>query len=194
MPAAGRCFAPGIAAHELGHTFSLVHDYRDDTYLMGLGTQSRLSYCAAEWLSVHPFFTDKIRFNQNTTIEIRSQHNGRFRFQIMDPDGIHQAQFLIPAAAGDRSPVGTKLHGCQALNGKTSSTVTFVVNGFSPVPDATVTLQVIDSHGNISERRFPIQTVEDNNPTIVSIMPTSVEIPPINNRLVSNYISPMVSP
>ena len=184
MPASGRCFAPGIAAHELGHTFSLVHDYRDDTYLMGLGTQSRLSYCAAEWLSVHPFFTDKIRFNQNTTIEIRSQQRGRFQFQIMDPDGIHQAQFLIPATAGDPSQVGTKLHDCEALNGKTSSTVTFVVNGFSPASDATVTLQVIDSHGNISERRFPIQTVEDSNPTIVSIMPTSVELPPINSRLV----------
>ena len=184
MPASGRCFAPGIAAHELGHTFSLVHDYRDDTYLMGLGTQSRLSYCAAEWLSVHPFFTDKIRFNQNTTLEIRSQQRGRFQFQIMDPDGIHQAQFLIPATAGDPSPVGTKLHDCEALNGKTSSTVTFIVNGFSPASDATVTLQVIDSHGNISERRFPIQTVEDSNPTIVSIMPTSVEIPLINNRLV----------
>ena len=184
MPASGRCFTPGIAAHELGHTFSLVHDYRDDAYLMGLGTQSRVSYCAAEWLSVHPFFTDKIRFNQNTTIEIRSQYGGRFQFQIMDPDGIHQAQFLIPAIAGDPSPFGTKLHGCQVLNGSTNSTVTFVVNGFSPALDDTVTLQVIDVHGNISERRFPIQTVEDSNPTIVSIMPTSVEIPPINNQLV----------
>ena len=184
MPASGSCFAPGIAAHELGHTFSLVHDYRDDAYLMGLSTQSQLSNCAAEWLSVHPFFTDKIRFNQNTTIEIRSQHSGRFQFEIMDPDGIHQAQFLIPATAADPSPVGTKLHGCESLSGKTNSIVTFVVNGFSPASEDTVTLQVMDVHGNISERRFPTQTVEDNTPTIVSIMPTSVEIPPINNRLI----------
>ena len=182
MPASGRCFTPGIVGHELGHTFSLVHDYRDDTYLMGLGTQSRLSYCAAEWLSVHPFFTDKIRFNQNTTVEIRSQQDGRFQFQIMDPDGIHQAQFLIPA--GDPSPVGTKLHGCESFNGKTNSTVTFVVNGFSPASDDTVTLQVMDIHGNISERRFPIQTVEDSNPTIVSIMPASMEAPLIGEQLV----------
>ena len=184
MPASGRCFTPGIAAHELGHTFSLVHDYRDDTYLMGLGTQSRLSYCAAEWLSVHPFFTDKIRFNQNTTIEIRSQQNGRFQFQIVDPDGIHQAQFLIPATTDDPSPVGTKLHDCQLLNGNTNSTVTFVVNGFSPASNDTVTLQVMDNHGNISESRFPIQTVEASNPTIVSVMPTSVEAPPIGEQLV----------
>lgn len=184
MPASGRCFTPGIAAHELGHTFSLVHDYRDDTYLMGLSTQSRLSYCAAEWLSVHPFFTDKIRFNQNTTIEIRSQHDGRFQFQIMDPDGIHQAQFLIPATTRDPSPVGTKLHDCQLLNGNTNSTVTFVVNRFSPASNDTVTLQVMDSHGNISERRFPIQTVADSNPTIVSVMPASVEAPPIGEQLV----------
>ena len=150
---------------------------------MGLGTQSRLSYCAAEWLSVHTFFTDKIRFNQNTTIEIRSQQGGRFQFQITDPDGIHQVQFLIPATAGDPSPVGTKLHGCESLSGKTNSTVTFVVNGFSPASDDTVTLQVMDIHGNISERRFPIQTVEDSNPTIVSIMPASVEAPLIGEQL-----------
>ena len=184
MPASGRCFAPGIAAHELGHTFSLVHDYRDNAYLMGYGTQSRLSNCAAEWLSVHPFFTDKIRFNQNTTIEIRSQQGGRFQFQIMDPDGIHQAQFLIPATTGDPSPIGTKFHGCELLNGKINSTVTFVVNGFSPASDDTVTLQVMDVHGNISEKRFPIQTVEDSNPTIVSVMPASVEVPSIGEQLV----------
>ena len=184
MPASGECFTPGIAAHELGHTFSLVHDYRDNAYLMGYGTQSRVSYCAAEWLSVHPFFTDKIRFNQNTTIEIRSQHGGRFQFDIMDPDGIHQAQFLIPATVGDPSPVGTKLHDCQSLNGKINSTVTFVVNGFSPASDDTVTLQVMDIYGNISERRFPIQTVEDSNSTIVSVMPSSVEASPIGDQLV----------
>ena len=184
MPASGRCFTPGVAAHELGHTFSLVHDYRDNTYMMGYGTQDRVSYCAAEWLSVHPFFTDKIRFNQNTTIEIRSQLGGQFQFQVTDPDGIHQAQFLIPATAGDPSPVGTKLYACKLLSGKTNSTVSFVVNGFSPAADDTVTLQVMDIHGNISERRFPIQTVEDSNPTIVSVMPASVEVPSIGEQLV----------
>ena len=184
MHASGRYFTPGVAAHELGHTFGLDHDFRDDAYLMGYGTEPRVSYCAAEWLSVHPFFTDKIHFNQNTTIEIRSQHGGRFQFQIMDPDGIHQAQFLIPATVGDLSPGNTQLHDCQSLNGKTNSTVTFVVNSFSPASDDTVTLQVMDVHGNISERRFPIQTVEDNNPTIVSIMPISVEVPQMGEQLV----------
>ncbi len=42
----------------------------------------------------------------------------------------------------------------------------------------------MDNHGNISERRFPIQTVEASNPTIVSVMPASVEAPPIGEQLV----------
>ena len=51
-------------AHELGHTFGLPHDFRDDTYIMSYGYDSdRLSACAAEFLSVHPYF------NPNSPVE-----------------------------------------------------------------------------------------------------------------------------
>ena len=43
IPASGDCFTVGVTAHELGHAFSLEHDFRDDTYLMAYGSQSRLS-------------------------------------------------------------------------------------------------------------------------------------------------------
>ena len=48
-------------AHELGHTFGLWHDFRDDAYIMSYGGDpDRLSACAAEFLSVHPYFNADI--------------------------------------------------------------------------------------------------------------------------------------
>ena len=158
IPAAGGCFNPQTTGHELGHAFGLGHDFRDDTYLMGYGIGSRLSHCAAEWLSVHPFLNANLTgFNRNTTIETRSRRDGRFLFQVTDADGLHQARLLIPTTVGDpnRRP-GTKLHSCKALNGKTSSAVEFVASVLAETSGQEVTLKVIDVHGNITKKSFPI--------------------------------------
>ena len=42
-------------AHELGHAFGLQHDFRNSAYIMAYGVPDRLSACAAELLSAHPF-------------------------------------------------------------------------------------------------------------------------------------------
>ena len=50
-------------AHELGHTFGLGHDFRDNSYIMsyGHGQDVSLSAAAAEFLcSVSPFFNPRI--------------------------------------------------------------------------------------------------------------------------------------
>lgn len=46
-----------VMAHELGHAFGLHHDFRNRVYIMSYGerSQSQLSACHAEFLSVHPF-------------------------------------------------------------------------------------------------------------------------------------------
>ena len=171
IPTQGDCSTPWITAHEIAHTFGLVHDYRDNAYITGLGTQTRLSECAAGWLSVHPFFTGKTEDNENTTIEIRSQYNGHFEFQVSDPDGVHQAQFLIPATFADPSPVGTKLHGCSTFNGKITGVASFHVSGLSD--NEEVKLQVIDVHGNIVERKFRVKTVlfgDVNSDGVVNVL------------------------
>ena len=95
------------------------------------------------------------RFHRNTTIETRSRRDGRFLFQVTDADGLHQAQLLIPTTVGDPSP-GTKLHSCKALNGKTSSAVEFVASELAETSGQEATLQVIDVHGNITKKSFPI--------------------------------------
>ena len=187
IPASGRCFSPITIGHELGHFFGLVHDFRDNDYLMGYGTSLRLSQCAAEWLSVHRYFnTNETLLNENTTISTRSQRGGYFQFQVTDPDGLHQAQLLIPTTVDDPSS-GTKLHSCKTLNGKKSSTVAFVANELAGASGKKITLQVIDVHGNIAKEKFPIQTdsvvKENDDDTTVSISPSFVQSPPIGEQL-----------
>ena len=180
-------FNVGVTAHELGHAFGLEHDFRDNTYLMSYGSQSQLSADAAEWLSVHRFFnTDQTGLNQDPTLEIRSNRASQLQFQVTDADGLHQAQLLVPTTPNDPAP-GAKLHSCKMLDGKTSSTLEFVVSELTGSPE--VTLQVIDAHGNITKQTFPVQTDSivqedtdsDSKPT-VSISPSSVQSPAIGEQ------------
>ena len=176
IPASGVCFSPRIAAHELGHVFGLDHDFRDDAYLMAYGSQKRLSRCAAEWLDVHRFFNNDPTFsNTDATLEMHTSrasgaNTRQLQFELMDPDGLHQAQLLIPTTATDPAP-GTKLHSYQSLNG-TSQNVEFTLTGLTAAPDTQVTLQVIDVRGNITKEQFSVvDSVSNRSPVGIGTIP-----------------------
>ena len=109
IPAQGDCVAGdngvSVTAHELGHSFNLDHDFRDDTYIMSYGSnRNKLSKCAAHALNVNPFFNNRnyIGANANASIEIlttnmypKGHDNWKLRLSVSDPDGIHQIQFSI---------------------------------------------------------------------------------------------------
>ena len=70
------------------------------------GRATELSKCAAEWLSVSSFFNTKTTFHdepgdlQFPSLRTDSQDMINFRFEVADPDGLHQAQLLVPGNLG----------------------------------------------------------------------------------------------
>ena len=167
LPASGGCFDFGTAAHELGHAFGLMHDFRSDAYIMSYGSApDRLSQCAAEWLDVHSAFNSNQPVSTaEATIEmlppsLASPSNSiRLRFKVTDPDGLHQVQLLTPTLSGPAKGF-LELIACKHLNG-TSSTVEFVISktifrygSEVAFQGGEVALQVMDQQGDFSAKRF----------------------------------------
>ena len=167
IPAEGDCFDEDsgvpLTAHELGHACGLEHDFRNDAYIMSYGDNpNRLASCSAEWLDASRFFnTYQTYFNERSIIFEPELYETppdaiRMRFEVMDGDGLHLAQLIIPATAADPSE-GVKLQGCQSLSGQ-SDTVEFIVPNSLSLTE--VTLQVIDVYGNTNRMTYQIEQDE----------------------------------
>ena len=170
IPASGVCFEEnreyrhrlGTPIHELGHAFGLDHDFREGSnsdYVMAYGHQSRLSKCAAEWLSVSRFFNSRqILRNDPAKIQLLSsqthaQDTISLRFEVTDPDGLHQAQLLVADFFEGDGWGAHRLFDCKRLKGETS-----VVESDIRIEELvnSVTLQITDVSGHITWATFPI--------------------------------------
>ena len=131
------------AAHELGHTFNLFHDFRDDTYLMSYGNidEKQLSACAARFLAVSPTFNPQIR-NRNTewsTIKLISPQeyptdaeSVKIQVQVSDPEGLHQVWLMVKTKEPHRAAGGYEIKACRGLNGEKNAMVEFDYDGVIP--------------------------------------------------------------
>ena len=137
-----------LSVHELRHTFGFGHS---NQYITSIG-RLEPSKCTAEFLDVHRFFNatpQSQKFHNNTTIEMLSPSFAappdaiRVRFEVADPDGLHQARLHAPEVGTDGGFLA-----CKRLTG-TRSVVEFVTTVLLP-RTRFVSLQVIDVHGNIS--------------------------------------------
>ena len=182
------CFIVPTVAHELGHAFGLLHDFRNNIKLIPtshiIDDKMLTSFCAAEWLEAHPYFnfsTGQTTSNQNTVIKILSSslasspYEIRLRFEVTDNDGLHQAQLLTEFQLGNYKvpqfpyDTDTGLIACKPLNGK-NATVEFVTPLLTKGSGKIVTLKVMDEHGNFTSRSFPINiTALLHPPEVVSV-------------------------
>ena len=173
IPASGECFEDNrgfqhrlrATIHELGHTFGLEHDFREgfDSDTAVGGKAFSLSKCDAEWLSVSRFFNSKSKFDnapgeiQFLPMQTYNQETISLRFQVTDPDGLHQAQLLVPTILEQAELAGWgpyRLFDCKKLNGKTDTVVSAMRT--EEIVDR-VTLQIMDINGNITWATFPIE-------------------------------------
>ena len=194
IPASGDCFNLRTAAHELGHVFGLQHDFRSDTYIMSFGRNpNRLSECAAEWLDAHRYFNtgqSQTHFDTLTTIRMlpplaSPPYSIRFRFEVTDPDGIHQAQLLTPATIRKQDQGQLKFLSCKRLNGETDTIAIELITNQLTVNSRQVTLSVIDAYGNITSQMYPID--------ITTILPTEPASIPNKNQVI-NILEPVPPP
>ena len=123
------------------------------------------SFCAAEWLDVHPYFnTNQAFFNENTMVQMlpplaSPPHAIRLRFEVTDFDGLHQAQLHYNFG----------MIACQSINGQ-SNTVEFVTTKLIADPVTDLQLRVVDKYGNYIQRNFPIDVTSALPlPEVVSI-------------------------
>ena len=126
--------------HELGHAFDLQHDWRDGDYIMSYGANGgrwdRLSACAAEFLSMHPYFNPDVPIEEGLSpiIELISPNvyptgstSVSIQLKASDPDGLHQVLLFH-----NDVDEGTALKACLRLNGETEAVVQFDYDGVIP--------------------------------------------------------------
>ena len=172
MPASGVCFTVAIAARQLGYTFGIRHDRLRDPNRVLSSYHSDLmvtSFCAAEWLNVHPYFNAGENVsNANTQIQMLSSvvspsNSIRIRFQIDDADGLHQAQVELNG----------NIIACQKLKGQSNTYEFEWIPTLYGISD-NLTLRVIDVHGNFTNRNYPLDIAALPPPEVVSIPDTNL--------------------
>ena len=155
-----------LIPHELGHAFGLQHYFFNSANIMSYGSvredlsSKQLSLCNAQWLNVHPYFnSDKvITRNLNTSIhplsagyDVKPPHAFRLRFELYDPDGLHQAQLIASKSAALNASSEPEFIDCQAFRG-VSGHAEFATTRILDY----VMIQVIDKEGNYTRKTFKV--------------------------------------
>ena len=148
------------------------HDFRDDAYIMSYGSRpDRLSACAAEFLSVHPYFNPEIPTKEGPppTIKLISprtypagSESVPIQLKVADSQGLHQV--ILFGRGGTGGILSRRVVGCQAREMPSSNSsmtamfhLTYGSSSVSSLSDLIahpLRVQVVDSEGNVTLDRF----------------------------------------
>ena len=177
-------FSWRIVAHELGHAFDLEHDFRDSEYIMsyGGGNQARLSACAAEYLTVHPYFNPGIRVAQGaspSTIDPISPPGYSagstsipIRLNIGNSSGLHQVLLFATTELPHFAAGGAEIKECRSFSGERTAVVEFDYDGVIPskanssLADPIVhrmRFWAVDTSGRVSHDSFTLHQLSDRH-------------------------------
>ena len=166
-------------AHELGHTFGLKHDFRDNKYIMSYGFDQRgvLSACAAEFLAVNPYFNPAIPIDegQPPTIELTSPNrypmgskSVSVQLKVGDFDGVHLVILFATTIDFGVATGDLELKTCRGFEDETEVVVEFEYDGdihSSPASSLSdpavhrIVVLAVDTDGDVSETVFYLAKV-----------------------------------
>ena len=167
----------GVVAHELGHAFGLLHDFRDGSFLMsyGPGSQDRLAVCHADFLDAHPYFnpdtptedlsapTIKLTSPRTYPVDAKSIP---IQLQVSDSEGLHQAiLYTAPYNGPTLLTNDSSVTACFELGGKKETVIDFDYDGIVPFahnPSYSssnsfvhpIHVDVVDTSGNMTPIDF----------------------------------------
>ena len=173
-----------LAAHELGHTFGLHHDFRRDANVMSYYSNGfkakRLSGCHADFLSVQPYFNPDIPMEKGVPPTIKLISPSKYsagsehvsvQLALNDSGGLHQAILFDrgPAFFGETPEGGGEYYhrvwGCRKLAGEKDAIVEFDYDGgrgvfLSDLNQLSIMVGAVDTDGNVKYEFFVLE-VED---------------------------------
>ena len=170
------------AAHELGHTFGLKHDFRDGwvhdyeyIYIMGYGPRSPslvLAECSAGFLAVHPYFNPDVPIEVGSppTVELLSateypigSESVSVQLKLSDAKGLHQV--ILFTGESD-----LLVWGCHSLTRRDEkaefefSPHEFRLNESSSY---RLTARAVDTDGDVTDVDFLLE--EEASPRLISV-------------------------
>ena len=164
-------------AHELGHTFGLHHDFRNDRYVMSYGDeQDSLSPCAAEFLSVHPYINAGISTEWTGSPAVELISSPKFppnsesisaQFKLADYDGLHQLILFTPTPPLNWGSGDPEVKAWQGLAKKQNSEVELEyrrdivstsATPANPAPEE-IHVNVVDTDGNVRQVSYNLVSI-----------------------------------